>query len=76
MQDASPYHSSGNLVHVGPWALEVDRLWASIDEIERDGVASLDEIGAALTHKWSVAVIALAFKHIAMLRDVIAEARP
>jgi hypothetical protein len=73
--DRNQYHSSGNLVHVGPWALEVDRLWASIDEIERSGIP-LDQIGLALAHNWTACVVALARKNLAILRALIAEASP
>jgi hypothetical protein len=73
MQDDDEYHSSGNLVHVGPWALEIDHLWTSIDEIERSGV-SLDQIGLALDHNWPACVLALARKNLAVLRALIAEA--
>jgi hypothetical protein len=73
MQDGFRYHSSNNLVYVGRWALEIDALWSSIDELERGGI-SLDQIGLALAHNWTACVVALARKNVAILRALIAEA--
>jgi hypothetical protein len=74
MQDDFSYHSSSNIVYVGRWALEIDALWNSIDEIERGGI-TLTEIHHALNVNWSAAVVALARKNIAVLRALIAEAQ-
>jgi hypothetical protein len=74
MQDAnSNYHSPQGYVYVGRWAIEIDALWSSIDEIERGGIP-LDQIGLALAHNWPASVVALARQNVAVLRALIAEA--
>jgi hypothetical protein len=71
--DIPSYHATAGYVHAGPWAFELGPLWASIDEIERGSGITLDQIGSALVHNWTAAVIALALNNIAVLRALIDE---
>jgi len=71
--DSASYHATAGYVYAGPWAFELGALWASIDEIERGSGITLDQIGSALAHNWTAAVVALALNNIAVLRALIDE---
>ena len=68
------YHSSGALVYVGDsLVVTLEEIWDGVDAAENAG-ASLDQIGRALSHNWSPAVVALALRNTATLRALIDEA--
>ena len=67
------YHSTGGYVYTPCLALELDAIWEGVDAAENVGV-SLEQIGRALSHNWSAAVVALALRNTATLRALIDEA--
>jgi hypothetical protein len=76
VQDDGEYRGAGGFVNVGDkWCLELDAIWRGVDAAEASGIA-LGQIGRALTHNWTAAVVALALHNTATLRVLIAEASP
>ena len=68
------YHSSSALVYVGDsLVVTLEENWDGVDAAENAG-ASLEQIGRALSHNWSAAVVALALRNTATLRALIDEA--
>ena len=69
------YHSPSGYVYAGEHALELAAIWSGIETAE-DAAVPLEQIGRALAHNWTATVVALAFGNVAVLRALIAEARP
>ena len=62
------YHSSSALVYVGDsLVVTLEENWDGVDAAENAG-ASLEQIGRALCHHWSAAVVALAGAHSKALK--------
>ena len=73
--DDGPYYDITAFVYIGDRAFTLDEIWSGVDAAERAGI-SLAEIGRALTHNWTAAVIALALRNVGVLRALVDEALP